>query len=180
MSLKALVVYESMYGNTHAVAEGIARGLTNAADVTVVPVGQVSNQLVREADLLVVGGPTHVHSMSRASTRKAAVEAAHEADSVLAVEDGAEGQGLREWIAGVQELNVRAVAFDTRVQGPAVLMGRASRAIERSLRKRGANMVAEGESFLVSKDNRLVAGELERAERWGAQLAVDAVAIARV
>jgi hypothetical protein len=118
--------------------------------------------------------------MSRASTRKAAVEAAHQADSVLAVEDGAEGQGLREWIAGVQVPNVRAVAFDTRVQGPAVLMGRASRAIEHSLRKRGVKMVAEGESFLVSKDNLLVAGELERAERWGAQLAADAVVIARV
>jgi flavorubredoxin len=180
MSVKALVVYESMYGNTRAVAEAIARGLGNSADVTLAAVGHVSDELVREAELLVVGGPTHVHSMSRASTRKAAVEAAHKPDSGLVVEDGAGGQGLREWFVGVQELNLRAAAFDTRVQGPVVLMGRASRGIERSLRKRGANMAAESESFLVSKGNRLLIGELKRAEGWGAQLGADAVVLARV
>jgi hypothetical protein len=180
MSVKALVVYESMYGNTRAIAEGIARGLGNAADVTLVAVGQVSDEHVRDADLLVVGGPTHVHSMSRTSTRKAAIEAAAKPDSGLAVEEGADGRGLREWIADLGELNVRAAAFDTRVQGPVVLMGRAARAIERSLRNRGATVVADGESFLVSKSNRLVPGELERAERWGAQLAADAVVVARV
>jgi hypothetical protein len=168
-----------MYGNTRAVAEAIARGLANAADVTLVPVGQVSDELVQGADLLVVGGPTHVHGMSRASTRKAALDAADKPDSGLAVEDGAGGRGLREWFASVQKLNVRAVAFDTRVQGPVVLMGRASKGIGRSLRDRGATMVAGSESFLVSKANRLIAGELERAERWGGQLAADSVRVAR-
>jgi flavodoxin len=36
--MRALVVYESMYGNTHGIAEAIARGLRSAYVVKVVSV----------------------------------------------------------------------------------------------------------------------------------------------
>jgi flavodoxin len=59
--MRALVVYESMYGNTHAVAVSIAAGLSTTHDVTLVPVTRATPELVAAADLLVAGGPTHLH-----------------------------------------------------------------------------------------------------------------------
>ena len=80
--MKALVVYESMYGNTHTVAAAIAEGLSGLADVEVVPVEGASTERLEAADLIVVGGPTHAHSMSRPSTRKGAADAAREDDAL--------------------------------------------------------------------------------------------------
>ena len=74
--MRAVVVYESMYGNTHRIADAIGAGLEVAFDVRVVPVSHAEPELIADADLVVVGGPTHAHGMSRASTRKAAVQAA--------------------------------------------------------------------------------------------------------
>lgn len=69
--MRALVVYESMYGNTHQVAYAVGAGLGTAFEVRIVPVSEASPAVLADADLVVVGGPTHLHSMSRASTRKA-------------------------------------------------------------------------------------------------------------
>ena len=90
--MKAVVVYESMYGNTHLVADAIGRGLAGGAEVVVVPVAEAAPALVAEADLLVVGGPTHAHGMSRPTTRKAAVEQAKD----NAIDPAASGAGVRE------------------------------------------------------------------------------------
>ena len=69
--MRAVIVYESMYGNTHAVANSVAEGLRDeACDVTVVPVGRATEELTGHCDLLVVGGPTHMHGLPRPSTRK--------------------------------------------------------------------------------------------------------------
>jgi flavodoxin len=65
--MRAVVVYESMYGNTHLVADAIGAGLSTAFDVTVVPVSQASRAVMADAGLVVVGGPTHAHGMSRAA-----------------------------------------------------------------------------------------------------------------
>ena len=62
--MRAVVVYESMSGNTHVVASNIADGLRAAYEVTLVPVAEASQNLVAEADLLIVGGPTHMHGLS--------------------------------------------------------------------------------------------------------------------
>ena len=95
--MRAVVVYESMYGNTHLIADAIGAGLSTAFDVRVVPVSTAWPEVVADADLVVVGGPTHVHGMSRASTRKAAVEAADKPVGGLKVEPDVMGPGLREW-----------------------------------------------------------------------------------
>ena len=63
--MRALVIYESMYGNTRAVAEAIAEGIRPVHDVVVVPAGRAGPQVVDGATLLVVGGPTHAHGMTR-------------------------------------------------------------------------------------------------------------------
>jgi hypothetical protein len=172
--MRAVVVYESMYGNTRMVAEAIAEGLQEEHDVIVVPAGQADESVIDGAELLVVGGPTHAHSMTRRRTREAAAEAARKAGSGLQLEDGATGPGVREWLASIGHLNVMATAFDTRVHGPAALTGRASKAINRELSRHGVHPLGEPESFLVAKDNHLDPGEAERARRWGQQLGIEA------
>jgi Flavodoxin len=174
--MRAVVVYESMYGNTHLVADAIGAGLSTAFDVTVVPVSQASRAVMTDASLVVVGGPTHVHGMSRAPTRKAAVEAAHKPMSPLQVEADAPGPGLREWFGSLGQYPAKAAAFDTRMHGPAALTGRASKGVVRLLRAHGFDVVAEPESFLVTKQDQLEPQESTRAREWGAGLAATTIA----
>ena len=171
--MRAVVVYESMYGNTHQIATAVADGLRAVtADVAVVAVTEATPDVVAGADLVVAGGPTHAHGMSRRSTRKAAVDAAAApSGTALAVEPGAQGPGLREWLSGLAELTAVGAAFDTRIKAPAAITGRASKGIGKELSRHGAVLVAPSESFFVTKDNRLHEGEEDRARRWGEELA---------
>jgi hypothetical protein len=169
--MRAVVVYESMYGNTHLVADAIGTGLGTAFDVSVVPVSHADPAVLAGAGLVVVGGPTHAHGMSRAATRKAAVEAADKTASPLETEPDALGPGLREWFGSLSQYPAKAAAFDTRIHGPATLTGRASRKVARLLRAHGFDVIAEPESFLVTKQDRLEPHETTRAREWGATLA---------
>ena len=169
--MRAVVVYESMYGNTHLVADAIGTGLETAFEVWVVPVSQADPAVLDGAGLVVVGGPTHVHGMSREATRKAAAEAADKPASPLNLEPDAAGQGLREWFASLGHYPLKAAAFDTRMHGPAALTGRASKGVARLLRAHGFEVIAEPESFLVTKQDRLEPHETSRAREWGTKLA---------
>jgi hypothetical protein len=168
--MRALVVYESQYGNTHQVAEAIGEALCPVADVDVVSIHEATRELVEAADLLVVGGPTHVHGTSRPSTRAAAAEAVPGPSGDLALDPSAPGDGVREWLEALVPLRGRAAAFDTRVDMPALVTGRASKAIAKELHRHGLELVCEPESFLVTKQTHLVGGELERAHAWGRAL----------
>ncbi|MCZ3388975.1 MAG: flavodoxin domain-containing protein [Actinomycetia bacterium] len=163
---KVLVVYESMFGNTHDVAEAVATGLRSSVDVTLVDVGDAPLEIPDEIDLVVVGGPTHAFGMSRPSTRQSAVEQGADPQA-------AEHIGLREWIAGVvTHEGLPTAAFDTKVAKPH-LPGSAAKAAERKLRHRGFKKLADPESFLVAgTTGNLLDGELERARAWGESLAV--------
>jgi hypothetical protein len=176
--MKAVVVYESMFGNTHLIADEIANGLRDGGvdDVLVVQVGAADADTLADADLVVVGGPTHVHGMSRESTRKAAVEMAEKPDSDVTMEPDAEGEGLREWFDDFAGAIANAAAFDTRAAIPAAMSGRASKGIAKRLRAHGATLVVDPESFLVSKENHLLDHEAEHARAWGARLAAQACA----
>src|SRR5215472_7346679 len=169
--MRAVIIYESMYGNTHAIAVAIGRGLEPGNEVAVVPVAGATRDLLEEADLIVVGGPTHVHGMSRAATRKGAVEQAHKQAGQLTLDANAEGPGLRDWFGSLDQMSAAAAAFDTRLTGPVVFTGRASNGIARLLRRHGLTLIAEAESFLVTKDNELQPGEEDRARDWGRALA---------
>lgn len=109
--MSAVVVYESVYGNTRAVAEAIAAGLGGAE---VLPVHEATGR-AEDAELLVAGGPTHVHGMTTTRSRQSAVEGARE-DGGAHVESGAaEEPGLRAWIRDLPaSKGGAAAAFDTR------------------------------------------------------------------
>lgn len=161
---RTLVVYESMFGNTRAVAGAIAEGAGAAGPVELVEVGAAPTTLPDDVDLLVVGAPTHAFGMSRPSTRKSASEQS-ETPLVSA------GIGVREWLDGlVPRPGVRACAFDTRVRVPG-LPGSAAKAIARRLRSLGFTVQARQASFWVAgSPGPLRDGELSRARAWGADI----------
>jgi len=160
--MSALVVVESMWGNTHAVAEAVARGL--GAETSVVDVGQAPSELPDDVSLLVVGGPTHAFSMSRSTTRHDAVQrGAHDAD---------ENHGIREWLEQMPPSDrIDVATFDTRVTKVRRLPGSAAKAAGKEVRRHHLGRLIATESFYVDDtEGPLVEGELDRAQEWGAQL----------
>jgi hypothetical protein len=162
-----------MFGNTHAIADAIGAGLSETLEVTVAQACQDSLNQAGRADLIVVGGPTHVHGMSRPSTRAGAAKQAADGSSGLALQHGALREGLREWLDSprADKVHGMAAAFDTRMAGPPAITGRASKPLGRALQRRGYDLVVRPESFLVTKANELCPGELGRARAWGSALA---------
>jgi hypothetical protein len=77
---------------------------------------------------------------------------------------------LRNWFGSLGHYPVKAAAFDTRIHGPAALTGRASKAVARLLQAHGFEVLAEPESFLVTRQDRLEPQETARARgqvvRW--------------
>jgi hypothetical protein len=175
--MRALIVYESMYGNTHVVANHIADGLRPQFEVDVVSVEEATPERIADADLLVVGGPTHVHGMSSEKSRKAAKDSLSKPGTGLRLDADAESEGLRDWFHGLAHVENRgAAAFDTRIDASPLLTGRASRGIEKRLTRLGYDLVADPESFLVDKTSHLLPGEAERAAEWAAELAASLAA----
>lgn len=166
--MKALVVFESMYGNTAAVGEAIADSLrARGLEVEAVLVSSFDPAETAEFDLLVVGGPTHVHGMSSPRTRSTAAS-----DEKNTFPEPTLEPGLRTWVAQLPSGAGRlAAAFDTRIDKPVLLTGSAARGIGRRLKRRGFRLVSEPESFLVSTENRLLDGELAHAAAWATELA---------
>jgi len=173
--MRAVIIYESMFGNTHAIADaigkGIGQGLEAVDNVVVVPVVDAGREQLGDADLLVVGGPTHFHGMSRARTRTWAASTAQKPKNDLVLDCDAQGPGVRDWLTSLGHGHTKFAAFDTRFKGPAVLRGRASRPISRKLRRHGFEMAAKPESFFVTLQNHLEPGEEARAQEWGERLA---------
>jgi hypothetical protein len=169
--VRGLVVFESMYGGTHLIADAIAEGLALSGGVLVVPVDRADHAMLQAADLVVVGGPTHAHGLSRESTRKSAVAAALNPAKELQLDPDAGLVGLRDWFGSLGTVHAAAAAFDTRIDAPATLTGRASKSIGKLLRQHGLDLVIEPESFLVDKASHLLPGEVDRARTWGEKLA---------
>jgi hypothetical protein len=162
--MRALVVYESMFGNTEAVARAIADGLATWAEVTIHEIRSAPEAVDADVDLLVVGGPTHAFGLSRDSTRQDAATKGGDAEA------GA-GIGLREWIEGLEPApGVSVATFDTRIHRPRV-PGSAARAARKRLRARGFPALDPPTTFWVDgTSGPLVDGEEDRARRWGAEL----------
>jgi len=171
--MTALVVYESVYGNTRAIADAIRDALA-ASGHDAIAVAVADAPAAPDADLLIVGGPTHMHGLTTSLSRRMAVKAAEE-DGHHDVEPGAGAeQGLRQWLRSLPERPDRdgatAAAFDTRGDANAALTGSAARGVARRLRRRGYTVV-DSESYLVDDaEGPLHEGELDRARAWATTL----------
>jgi flavodoxin len=164
--MSATVVYESVYGNTRAIAEAIAEGL---GDAEVVPVFEAAEQAL-DSDLLVVGGPTHMHGLTSTHSRQMAVEAVHE-DGGHVEPGAARTPGLRAWLRDLAIADgAMAATFDTRADKSPWLTGAASHGIAKRLRHRGYDVVGRQSFLVVDSDGPLAEGELDRARDWGRRL----------
>ncbi|HWL35542.1 MAG TPA: flavodoxin family protein [Frankiaceae bacterium] len=171
--MRALVVYESMFGNTQAIARAIADGIASRLDVGLVEVGAAPAKVPDDVSLLVAGGPTHAFGLSRDSTRKSASE---QAKGPLV----SRGIGLREWLDALSAGHAAVAAFDTRVRHPRV-PGSAAHKAEKRLRRLGFRVAEPAETFWVDgTTGPLLDGEADRAREWGARLAASVGAAAGV
>ena len=163
--MKALVVYESMWGNTERVARAIAAGLQPEMEVEVREVSAAPATPDPDVDLVVAGGPTHAFSMSRSSTRADAMN--------RGAGQGMRDTGLREWLDGLPTEHHRQqiATFDTRVGSMRHLPGSAAKSAAKAAHRHGFDRATHVESFYV-KDmaGPLLEGELERATAWGRQI----------
>jgi hypothetical protein len=169
---RALVVFESIFGNTERVARAVAAGLAEQGKVDVVRAGP-GVEVGEDVDLLVVGGPTHAFGMTRPGTRAAAGRQG-------ADETAAAGGGLREWLDAVEGRTTHrptCAAFDTRIRKRGV-PGSAARSAARRLRHAGLPVVVPPMSFWVhGTGGPLLPGEEDRGRSWGRELAETVVRV---
>lgn len=169
--MNVLMVIESWFGNTRAIGDAIASGLSDdGARVRVVGVDDAPARLPQGVNLLVVGAPTQNRGLSTSATRKQAAKSG-----------GASGRtGVREWLSVVEQIGGIAVAaFDTST-GRGWLSGSAAKAIARLLSSRGRGDAVETRTFVVrGTKGPLVPDEIENARRWGRELAGTVRASAR-
>jgi hypothetical protein len=167
--VKALVIYESMFGDNQQVALAIAAGLAaSGLDAEAVEVGVAPTFVPSDVAFLVVGSPNHAWSLPRPSTR---ADAETKADGPLV----SQGIGVREWLhQATLPVNTATAAYDTRGEQPkaVVRFDHASDSIEKGLKRLGGRRIAPAEHFrVIDVTGPLAPGEVDRARAWGATLA---------
>ena len=155
----ALVVVESCFGNTYAVAEAMAAGLNEAGvEVALLPASDAPKEPV--ADLVVVAAPTHNLGLPSPASRSKARENGGDVPDA----------GIKEWLEEARApKGVRLVALDTAVAG--MFSGSAAKVAARLAKGRGW-AAGRGPSFIVGgQKGPLVDGELDKARALGRTLA---------
>jgi flavodoxin len=142
--MKALIVYDSVYGNTEKIAGAMAEAITPSGEVKALRAGEANPSELESLDLLIVGSPTH------AGRPTAAVQ-----DFLNKVTQ----QSLK---------GIKVAAFDTRISKKIVgVFGYAAGRIANNLKKKGGVLIASPEGFFVTGgQGPLKEGELERAAAW--------------
>jgi hypothetical protein len=140
--MKALVIYESMFGSTRKIAESISAGLAGDSTVAIASVRDADARSVDLADLIVLGAPTHVHGLSMPATRAVAGAMAKDPGRHLELDEHAMDIGMREWLESIPPSTTLYAAFDTRRNMPRILTGAASVTIAKVLGRRGRSSAA--------------------------------------
>jgi flavodoxin len=155
--MKALVVYDSVFGNTEKVAQAMGEALEAQAEVSVCRVGSVEPDQLTGLDVLIVGSPTRAFSPTPA---------------------------IKSWLnklAANSLQGIQVAAFDTRMDVQAVgvailtfmvkIFGYAAKPIGNRLAKKGGDLHLAPEGFIVKdSEGPLQEGELERAADWALQI----------
>jgi len=159
--VKAVVVYESLWGNTAAIARAIAEGIGEGAEA--LSTGEATAERVAGADLVVAGAPLLGFSLPTEQMR----------DSIRSQPQGKPADlsspSLRSWLEVLPVASGRGAAFETRIWWSP---GSAVKTILAGLEKAGYGTGGTAERFIVTgRYGPLKAGEVERARAWGEMLA---------
>jgi flavodoxin I len=145
--MNSLIIYDSTFGNTAQLAQAMAGKLGEHGTVRIVLDAEAGLPEIKEIDLLIVGGPTQRHGLSPAI------------------------QALLERLPRRTLHGAGAAAFDTRYHMAAWKSGSAAQRIASRLKRTGAALLVEPESFFVAeREGPLEEGELERAARWAEEV----------
>jgi len=161
--MKAVVVYESLWGNTAAIARAIAQGIGPEAQA--LSTGQASAEAIAGADLIVAGAPVIAFSLPTESVRKSIGQDPKHAQRPPDLSQPSMGS----WLAALPKGSGRAAAFETRLWWS---LGSATGAIAKGLQRAGYRRITKDQRFIVKGTyGPLRDGELDRAGAWGAELA---------
>jgi hypothetical protein len=167
--MKALVVYESLFGNTSTIARAIAEGLGTRALST----AEATAAEIADVDLIVAGAPIHILGLPSAKTRED-------------VRTGGYGQPpsvpdlshppMREWLAALPKRRCRSAAFETGVDawyghGAATKIARGFERVGYAAVVRPQRFNVTGRPLQPTAFGVLCEGEIERARQWGVILA---------
>jgi hypothetical protein len=161
--MNAVVVYESHWGNTAAVARAIAEGL--GPEVRALTTDEATGDVIAEADLIVAGAPVIAFRLASDKTRAGLVDQSGKAP----MPPDLSHPSMRSWLKNLPWGRGHSAAFETRVWwSPRGATGD----IERGLGGAGYQAFAKPGRFVVTGTyGPLKDGELERARQWGADLA---------
>lgn len=161
--MKAVVVYESFWGNTAAIARAIAEGM--GTDVPALTTTEATGEAIAGADLIVAGAPVLGFNLTTEPMRENLSTSARDAPQPPDLSH----PSMRTWLAGLPKGHGRAAAFETRLWWS---LGGATGKILSALEEAGYTAAAKPGRFIVEGTyGPLKEGELERARRWGAELA---------
>lgn len=168
--MKAIVVYESHWGNTAAIARAIAEGIGPGAQA--LSTAEATAAVIAGADLIVAGAPLLGFSLPTEAMVKSLATNQPGAPAPADISHPA----MRAWLAALPHVEGaqsggrgRAAAFETRIWWSP---GRAAKAILGQLAQRGYQPAAKAQRFIVEgRYGPLRSGEIERARSWGADLA---------
>lgn len=160
--MKAVVVYESHWGNTEAVARAIAEGI--GPDARAMHTDEAIGPAVAGADLIVAGAPVMAFSLPREGMRSQIA-----GDVKAPIPPDVSHPLMRSWLDALPAGDGWGAAFETRIWwSPRGATG----TIEGKLKRAGYPRLAKSERFIVGGAyGPLRDGELERARQWGASLA---------
>jgi flavodoxin I len=144
--MKAMVVYDSVHGNTRKIAEAIASGLPDG--VVVATPGTVDTARLAGFDLIVVGSPT---------------------------QGGRPTPRMQRLIDGLPVSAGKApavAAFDTRLSTKFVkLFGYAAQKMAAQLQQKGCALKDQPQGYTVKgREGPLQDGEEDKARAWGQRL----------
>jgi hypothetical protein len=162
ITMKAVVVYESHWGNTAAIAHAIAEGI--GPDAAVLATDEADVTAISGVDLLVAGAPVMGLRLPTEGAEEAVAKSARTAPRPPDVLH----PSLRSWLDELPRGHGQAAAFETRVRWSP---GGATGAIQDGLERAGYRIGNRPGKFVVTgKYGPLREGELDRARRWGAEL----------
>jgi len=156
--MKAVVVYESHWGNTEAIARAIADGL--GPDVSALTTDEAVGPAIDDADLIVAGAPVMVFRLPTNDVLDRMTRDEEEPRPDVS------HASMRDWLAGLPRAHGFGAAFETKLRWSP---GGATGAIEHGLEAAGYRRLASARKFVVTGGHGpLREGELDAAREWGA------------
>jgi hypothetical protein len=161
--MKAVVVYESLWGNTAAVAQAIAEGI--GGEARALHTDEAKGEAIAGADLIVAGAPLLGFALPTEQMR----EGTRTRPGKMPAPPDLAHASMRSWLDSLPSGAGGAAAFETRIWWSP---GSAAKTISEKLQALGYSPVGEPHRFLVKGAyGPLRAGEIEKARAWGAELA---------